>query len=180
MDATRDRSIRMNLPARMSDATIRGARRADAAAICAIYNHYIQTSYATFEESPVAVDEMAHRIEGTLAAWPWLVAEVDGNVGGYAYASQWKPRTAYRHTAESTIYLAPGYTRCGLGSSLYTALLEALRVIGTHSVVACVALPNAESIALHEKFDFRKVAHFHDGGIKFGRWIDVAYWQRLV
>ncbi len=157
---------------------IRTAAKADAAAICAIYNHYIASSDATFDEAPVAVDDMARRIATVTAAWPWLVAEVGGAIIGYAYASQWKPRSGYRHTVESTVYLDPVCFARGTGSTLYEALFEALQTRGVHCVIAGIALPNPASVALHEKFGFRKVAHFDECGIKFGRWIDVGYWQR--
>ena len=157
---------------------IRPATREDAAAICAIYNHYVATSEATFDEALVAVDDMARRVATVTAAWPWLVAEDDGAVVGYAYASQWKPRTGYRHTAESTVYLDPAVFGRGTGSALYASLFEALRACGVHCVIAGIALPNPASLSLHEKFGFRKVAHFSECGTKFGRWIDVGYWQR--
>lgn len=156
---------------------IRMATRSDAKAICAIYNHYVTDTIVTFEESPVDVDEMSRRIDATTAAWPWLVAEARGQVLGYAYANQWKPRSGYRHTVESTIYLDPSHLGRGGGSALYASLLEMLRERGVHCAIAGIALPNAASIALHEKFGFRKVAHFRENGIKFGRWIDVGYWQ---
>lgn len=158
---------------------IRAVLLADASAICAIYNHYVTTGDATFEEVPVSVDEMTRRIEATTAAWPWLVAEREGAIAGYAYANQWKPRSGYRHSVESTVYLDPACGGQGLGSSLYAQLLEHLQQLGVHCAIAGIALPNAASIALHEKFGFRKVAHFRENGIKFGRWIDVAYWQRV-
>ena len=121
---------------------------------------------------------MSRLIDATTAAWPWLVAEARGQVLGYAYANQWKPRSGYRHTVESTIYLDPSHLGRGGGSALYASLLEMLRERGVHCAIAGIALPNAASIALHEKFGFRKVAHFRENGIKFGRWIDVGYWQR--
>ncbi|WHZ20134.1 MAG: Acetyltransferase, GNAT family [Rhodanobacteraceae bacterium] len=159
---------------------IRIATSADAPAICAIYNHYITTSDATFEESPLSVEEMSRRIDATTAAWPWLVAQEHDAVIGYAYASQWKPRSGYRHTVESTVYLDPARVGRGAGSALYASLFDMLRGRDAHCAIAGIALPNAASVALHEKFGFTKVAHFRENGIKFGRWIDVGYWQRLL
>lgn len=158
---------------------IRGATAADAAGVCAIYNHYVARTVATFEESPVTVPEMARRIDATLAKWPWLVAETDGTVTGFAYATQWKSRSAYRYTVESTVYLAHACIGSGLGFVLYKSLIEALQSRGAHAAVACIALPNPASVALHEKSGFRKVAHFPESGFKFNRWIDVGYWQRV-
>jgi phosphinothricin acetyltransferase len=108
---------------------------------------------------------------------PWLVAEKDGSVIGFAYATPWKTRSAYRFSVEITVYLAPGHGRNGVGSALYQQLFEHLRARGAHSVIGGIALPNDASVALHEKFGLSKVAHFHEVGFKFGRWIDVGYWQ---
>lgn len=169
----------MNPPDRMRGSVIRPARSSDVPAICAIYNHYAATSEATFEESPVSVEDMARRIETVTAAWPWLVAEGADTVVGYAYATQWKPRHGYRHTVESTVYLDPACLGRGIGSALYTPLFAFLQQRGAHCAIAGIALPNPASVALHEKFGFRQVAHFRENGIKFGRWIDVGYWQRM-
>lgn len=160
--------------------TVRPATAADAAALAGIYNHYVTATIVTFEEEPVTVAEMARRLADVQAApLPWLVAERDGAVVGYAYASRWKARIGYRHSAESTVYLAPDQGGRGIGSRLYGELLEALRADGFHAVMGGIALPNPASVALHEKLGFRKVAHFEEQGTKFGRWIDVGYWQRL-
>ena len=157
---------------------IRAATAADAAAIAAIYNHYIRDSIVTFEEQPVAPAEMANRIaEVAAAALPWLVVERDGAVAGYARATKWRPRSAYRYSVETTIYLGPQHVGAGLGTGLYRELLAQLKGRGLHLAIGGVALPNDASVALHERLGFRKVAHFAEVGFKFGRWIDVAYWQ---
>ncbi len=160
---------------------IRDASAADAAAIAAIYNHYVLNSSITFEEEAVAVDEMVARIaEIQGLGLPWLVVEVDGALRGYAYASKWKGRCAYRFSVETTVYLATDATSRGLGSQLYAALFERLRTAGMHAAIGGVALPNDASIALHEKMGMRKVAQFEQVGFKFKRWIDVGYWQRIL
>jgi phosphinothricin acetyltransferase len=164
----------------MHDAVIRPAQAPDASAICAIYNHYVTDTIVTFEEQPVTDDEMQSRIESVLKGFPWLVLERDGKVAGYAYAAAWKARSGYRFAAESSIYLAPAHTGHGFGSALYTSLLEHLRARGIHCVIGGAALPNPASVALHEKLGFTKIAHFRENGFKFGRWIDVAYWQSLL
>jgi len=99
---------------------------------------------------------------------------------GNAYARPWRPRAAYRHSAESSIYLAPGATGRGLGTLLYQALIADLRQRGRHCVIGGVALPNATSVALHEKLGFAKVAEFKQVGFKLGRWVDVAYWELML
>lgn len=156
---------------------IRNAIVGDAAAICAIYNPYVAGTTVTFETEAVSSEAMAGRIAEVTANFPWLVFEEDGEVGGYAYATRWRPRAAYGHSAESTIYLAPRCQRRGLGTLLYTELIQRLRAQGVHQVIGGAALPNPGSVALHERLGFRKVAHFAEVGRKFDRWIDVCYWQ---
>jgi L-amino acid N-acyltransferase YncA len=161
-----------------ADITIRAAQSRDSQAIGDIYNHYVRTSIVTFEEEPVTVAEIARRIEEVQSAsLPWLVAEQDSTVAGYACATPWRTRAAYRFSVEITIYLAPGHAGRGIGSMLYSQLLPSLQAQRIHAVVGGIALPNEASIALHEKFGFRKVAQFQEVGFKFNRWIDVGYWQ---
>jgi phosphinothricin acetyltransferase len=105
------------------------------------------------------------------------VAEIQNEVAGYAYASQWRSRSAYRYTAESTVYLDPVHTGKGIGNALYKDLIERLKAMGIHVVMGVITLPNPPSIALHEKLGFKKAAHFVEVGYKFGRWLDVGYWQ---
>jgi L-amino acid N-acyltransferase YncA len=157
---------------------IRPIVAADVDGICRIYNHYVAASTITFEEQPVAISEMSQRIADIDAAsLPWLVAEQDSAIVGYAYASKWKVRSAYRFATETTIYLAPSVGRQGIGTALYQSLLQTLREKQLHTAIGGIALPNEASVALHEKLGFRKVAHFEEVGFKFGKWVDVAYWQ---
>lgn len=161
--------------------TIRNAAGDDCAAIARIYSHYIQQTVVTFEETPVSAQEICARLkEVTGASFPWLVVDYNGGVCGYAYASRWKGRCAYRHTVESTVYLSPDATGRGLGSRVYRELLDRLSGNSVHAVLAGIALPNPASVALHEKCGFRKVAHLEQVGFKFNRWIDVGYWQTLL
>jgi len=159
---------------------IRPCTAADTRRICDIYNHYIRETVITFEESPIDEAEMARRIESVVPQLPWLVFETDGAIAGYAYAAPWKARAAYRHSVESSIYLAPPFIGQGLGLKLYAALIDELRRRGLHCVIGGAALPNPGSVALHEKLGFTKVAEFSQVGFKFGRWIDVAYWELLL
>ena len=162
----------------MSDALIRPAGVADADAIARIYNHYIRETVVTFEEEEVSTREIAGRIEQIVgASLPWLVVEHAGSVTGYAYAGAWHLRSAYRYSVESTIYLDHGHTGNGTGTRLYESLLAILRAKSLHVVIGGIALPNAASVALHERLGFKKVAHFREVGFKFGRWVDVGYWQ---
>lgn len=120
---------------------IRSATPADAAAICVIYNHYVLETAITFEEAAVRPVEMESRIRETFPALPWLVWDHDGSIHGYAYASKWMGRCAYRHSAEVTIYLDPASTGRGAGSQLYQALLADLRKRGFHTAIGASGCP---------------------------------------
>jgi phosphinothricin acetyltransferase len=159
---------------------IRSASVDDAEAVSGIYNYYVLNTIVTFEEQPVTVGEMRQRIADVTARFPWLIALDQGRAVGYGYASLWKSRSAYRRSLESTIYLDPNLVGRGIGTHLYGALLRELAARDIHSVVGGIALPNPASIALHERMGFEKVAHFREAGQKFGRWIDVGYWQLIL
>lgn len=159
---------------------LRSCRPSDASRICAIYNHFVRETVVTFEEEPVSEREMASRIQEVTEELPWVVWEEAGSIGGYAYATRWKSRSAYRFSTESTVYVAPGLTRRGIGTRLYEALVVELRRRDVHCVVGGIALPNAASIALHERLGFSKIGHFSQIGWKLGRWVDVGYWELLL
>lgn len=160
---------------------IRSAEQSDARDLAAIYNHYVAESVITFEEDPIDHAEMARRIHGVQSAsLPWLVAAETGKVVGYAHATPWKTRSAYRFSVEITVYVATGNAGRGIGSLLYSELFTALEKLGVHAVIGGIALPNDASIALHQKFGMVKVAHFQQVGFKFNRWIDVGYWERIL
>ncbi len=159
---------------------IRPATLADAEAIARIYNYYVEKTVISFEDELVPVEEMQNRMREKLPAYPWIVAEVDGQVVGYAYAGKWNIRSAYRYTVEISVYLDHERTGEGVGSKLYQVLLDELRARSVHSVIGGVALPNPASVALHEKFGFRKVSHYREVGWKMERWIDVGYWELLL
>lgn len=163
-----------------TSATLREARAQDAEAICAIYNPFVLDSCVSFEETAVEPDEMRRRMRAHGAACPWLVMESGGSVQAYAYAVPWRARPAYRHSVECSVYVAPEVRRRGHGRRLYQALFARLRAAGMHSVIAGIALPNEASVALHEAVGMHKVAHFAQVGRKFGRWVDVGYWQRAL
>lgn len=160
---------------------IRDAQVDDAAVIAQIYNHYVAGTTITFEELPVSTEEMVRRIQAVQAVGlPWLVAEIDGVVAGYAYATKWKERSAYRYSVESTVYLRADAHGRGLGMALYEALLTALAASGVHVVIGGIAQPNPASVALHEKLGFARVAMFREVGRKFDRWVDVGYWELIL
>ena len=157
---------------------IREATKADAQALVDIYNYYITDTTVTFEDKIVTGDEFATRIEHVLeAGYPYLVAEENGEIVGYAYASQFRARIAYRFTTEATVYLKHGLGGKGYGTALYSALLVELQKRNFHVVLGCVTLPNQASQALHEKLGFKKVGHFTECGFKFNQWLDVGFWE---
>lgn len=162
------------------NAPIRGVSERDAAALCAIYNPYVRDTVISFEQAPVSEAEMAQRIRDYTATYPWLVAELNGKVAAYAYASRWRTRAAYDYALESTIYVDSAHAGRGIGKPLYLALLAELKSRGVHAVIGCIALPNEASVALHEKCGFVKVAHFPEVGRKFERWVDVGFWQATL
>ena len=161
--------------------SIRMATAEDAAAVAAIYNPYVADTCVTFETEPVQAAGMAARITEVLdAGLPWLLAEHAAGAAGFAYASKWKGRCAYRFSVESTVYLHRDHTGRGIGRALYGRLLEEIRARRMHAVIGGIALPNAASVALHQRLGFRKVAHFEQVGYKQDRWVDVGYWQLLI
>jgi phosphinothricin acetyltransferase len=159
---------------------IRSVTQQDAREIAAIYNYYIEHTAITFETSPLSVQEMSERIRTISQPYPYLAYETSGGeVVGYCYASPWKKREAYRHTVESTVYVSRSAQHKGIGLSLMQALLDALKERSVHAVVACIALPNPQSIGLHEKLGFRQASRFREVGYKQNRWIDVGDWELL-
>lgn len=159
---------------------IRKVELSDAEAICGIYNYYVVNTIVTFEETPVTVQAMAARIGRIVQRYPWLVYEEDRRVLGYTYASEWKERSAYRHTVETGTYVDFNYIGKGIGSRLKGELLQILKATSIHAALSGISLPNPASIALCEKFGFKKVAHLKEVGYKFDKWIDVAYWELIM
>lgn len=158
---------------------IRDVSVADATRIAEIYNHYIRETVITFEEVEVSADEIRSRIEGTVGrGHPYLVIEEEGRVVGYAYADQWRARSAYRHTVESAIYLDVQSTGKGYGKQIYSALIERLRAEGKyHVVIGGLTAPNPASESLHRSLGFEDVAYFRQVGRKFDQWLDVKMTQ---
>ena len=160
---------------------IRKVELGDAEAICNIYNYYVENTTITFEEKIVSEDEMKNRIETIISELPYIVFENDdGVITGYAYAIKWRPRTAYRYAVETSIYIDLNYRGKGTGTALYNYLLNELKEMGYHTALGVISMPNESSLRLHEKIGFKKVAHLTEVGFKFGKWIDVGYWQYLI
>ena len=159
---------------------VRPATAADAPAICRIYNHYIETTRITFEETPITAEEVMERISSVITNYPWLVCEEGGRVIGYAYATRWKERSAYRYSVEAAIYLDRESIGKGIGTTLLTRLIHELRERKIHSIISGIALPNPASIALCEKHGFVKIGQFKEVGFKLGQWVDVGYWELIL
>jgi L-amino acid N-acyltransferase YncA len=159
---------------------IRSGSINDAPSIQSIYAPIVSDTTISFEEVPPSTEEIAARIEKTLQSFPYLVAETSGQVIGFAYAGQHRARPAYRWSAEVTVYVAERARGHGVGRALYGALLPTLSEAGFHAAFAGIALPNAASTALHKSMGFDFVGVFREIGYKFGRWHDVAWWQRLL
>lgn len=160
---------------------VRRARIDDVDEITSIYNYYITNSHATFEIEPVNTAEMVRRMSECIDdLYPFFVCESElSQLLGYAYGHKFKSREAYRHSIEVSIYVRPDAQGQSIGTNLYKVLLSEIKQLDFHAVIAGISLPNDASIRLHEKFGFVKVAHFHEVGSKFDRWIDVGYWQLL-
>lgn len=152
----------------------------DAADLVAIYAPYVETTAITFETEVPTVADFASRIKKTLEKFPYLVAEEEGRVVGYAYASTYKDRAAYDWTVELSVYVSNFARGKGIGSLLYAALEEELTVRGFKNFLACIALPNPASLALHEKRGYERVAHFKKVGYKFGTWHDIVWLQKSL
>jgi len=159
---------------------IRKVREEDAVAIVEIYNYYLLQTTITFETEAVSTDEMRGRIKEISTKYPYFVYEEDSKVVGYSYANLWKKRCAYRSTVESTVYIAHDRRGHGIGRALMLALIEALRQLGSHVVIACITVPNPESVKLHEALGFVKVSHFSEVGWKFNQWLDVGDWELIL
>jgi len=160
-----------------SAVTIRPAGTGDAVRIAEIYNWYVENSFFTFEQEPLTASRAEERLQKAGPFHPWLVLVLDGRVNGFAYAGEFRSRAAYRQSVETTIYLDKDCRGGGLGLRLYESLIEELRTTDVHTAVAVIALPNPQSVALHEKLGFVKVGQLAEIGRKFDRWIDTGYWQ---
>ncbi|MBU4434349.1 MAG: GNAT family N-acetyltransferase [Alphaproteobacteria bacterium] len=160
--------------------TVRPSTDADLPAITAIYGWNVLNGLGTFEEDPPGPDEMARRRAAILdRGLPYLVADRDGVVLGYAYAGPFRLRAAYRYTVEDSVYVAPDAAGQGVGKALLTALIAACEALGLRQMVAVIGdSDNAASTRLHAALGFAKQGVFPDMGFKFGRWVDLVWMQR--
>jgi phosphinothricin acetyltransferase len=161
---------------------VRDAGEADMAAVQEIYAHYVLSSLATFEETPPGLDVMLARRRASVDnALPYLVAERNSEVVGYAYAAAYHARPAYRFTVEDSVYVAEGLRGCGVGSALLGVLIERCEAGPWRQMIAVVGdSANAGSISLHRRFGFERVGVLTSVGYKFGRWVDAPILQRAL
>lgn len=165
----------------MADLRLRPARPDDAASIADIYAHHVLHGTATFDVEPLGTEEWREKIASIVTrGWPFLVAERDGDVAGYAYATQFRDRAAYAETCENSIYIAPDSLGQGIGSHLLPALLEAAQASSFGQMIAVIGGGEAGSVALHAKCGFAHAGRLVDVGRKFGRLLDTVYMQRAL
>ena len=149
----------------------------DARACAHIYEPAVTDGVASLEEAAPSATQMQQRIEKVIGGYPWLVAESDGTVVGFAYATQHRERAAYRWATDTSVYVALAHQRRGVGRSLYAALMPLLARQGYYVACAGITLPNDASVGLHESVGFEPVGSYERVGFKFGRWWAVGWWQ---
>lgn len=161
---------------------IRDAGRADFPAIAELYAHWVRHGLGTFEEEPPSADELAARAAAvTGAGLPYLVAEADRRLAGYAYAAPYRPRSGYRYTVEDTVYVAPHLHGRGVGKALLDRVLAVCEAKGVRQVLASIGDgANQPSVALHRACGFETVGVLRAVGFKHGRWVDVVFMQRTL
>lgn len=159
---------------------IRAIEEKDIAGCLAIYNHYIEHTTVTFEEKLLTWEAFRERVNRISAKYPYLIAEENDVVLGYAYLDAYNDRSAYRYTADLSIYLAPDCLRRGYGVQLLAAIEEKGRACGLHCLVAIITEENKRSLQFHEKNGYRETGRLYKSGFKFGKWLDVAFLQKML
>ena len=167
--------------------TLRPARMADAPALLAIYAPYVTDTAVTYEYDVPSEAEFARRMEETLRRFPYLIAEQNGRILGYAYAGPFHSRAAYRHSVELSVYLSMDAKRQGIGRALYRALEDILSSMGYRNLYACIAWTEVEdeylthdSVRFHEKMGFHLAGTFRGCAVKFGRRYDMVYMEKHI
>ena len=160
--------------------SVRPAKAADLPGAAAIYDEQVRSGIATFDLEPPPISTWEHHLESSEPGVHFLVADDGGTVVGFTHSSVYRPRAAYRLTRETSVYLAEPARGQGLGRRLYDGLLDRVCADGIHVVLAVVALPNPESVALHEACGFSHVGTLREVGRKFDRWLDTAWFQKVL
>jgi phosphinothricin acetyltransferase len=160
-----------------TNASIRLVREEDVPGILDIYAPYILHTAVSFETEVPSKSAFWKRIQAILEESPWLVAEIDGQIAGYAYASAHRSRAAYQWNREVSAYVAEEFQGRGIGKALYTRLFELVKQQGYANLLAGIVMPNPASERFHQKMGFRKVGVYHKVGFKFGAWHDTSWWE---
>lgn len=145
-----------------------------------IYSYYVLNTTITFEYDTPSINEFTQRIQKITQKYPYLVATLDDEIIGYAYATSYKERAAYDWSVETTVYVKETYQGIGVGKALYTQLEHALKEMNIVNMLACITYPNPKSIEFHTKFGFEQVGHFHKVGYKFNEWRDIIWMQKSI
>jgi L-amino acid N-acyltransferase YncA len=159
------------------EARIRCVTPDDAAQIHSIYRPYVTSTSISFELNEPSVDEVRRRIADISTRYPWFVCCLPEGIAGYAYATRHRERAAYQWDVEVSAYVRTDHHHRGIGSGLYSVLFKVLKGLGYYNAFAGISLPNAASVAFHEKMGFQKIGVFKDAGYKFDAWHDVGWWQ---
>ena len=159
---------------------IRRAKQEDAEAILAVYAPYVEETTITFETQVPSLEDFQNRMTAIMEKFPYLVAEADGQILGYAYAHTYYARDAYDWTLELSIYVDRHGRQAGIGKALYDVLEEKLSKQNVVNLLACISLPNEASIRFHQKRGFEQIGHFKKVGFKFGQWRDTVWMQKLL
>ena len=159
---------------------IRQAKQEDSEAILAVYAPYVKETTITFETQVPSLEDFQNRMAAIMEKFPYLVAEADGQILGYAYAHTYYARDAYDWTLELSIYVDRHGRQAGIGQALYDVLEEKLSKQNVVNLLACISLPNAPSIRFHQKRGFEQIGHFKKVGFKFGQWRDIVWMQKRL
>lgn len=159
---------------------IRIATAEDAKELLSIYKYYVENTTITFEYDTPTIEEFKNRIKNTLVKYPYIVAEKDNKIYGYAYASAFKERSAYDWAVETSIYVDVDSSKQGIGRLLYNELERYLKLQNIINVNACITYPNEKSESFHKKFGYKTVAHFTKCGYKFGQWNDMIWMKKFL
>lgn len=159
---------------------IRVARPADASAMLDIYRPFVENTSITFETVTPTEQEFSARIKHYLESYPWLVAEINGEIAGYAYASRHRERVAYQWSVEVSVYISESFKRSGTARKLYEELFSLLTKQGFRNAYAVINLPNEPSVAFHESMGFIWFATYEQVGYKLGKWKNVGWWRKIL
>lgn len=159
---------------------IRNVTLNDAQELVDIYSYYVLNTTITFEYETPSMNEFTQRIQKITQKYPYLVATLDDEIIGYAYATSYKERAAYDWSVETTVYVKNDKHGLGVGKKLYTYLEQALKEKNIVNMLACITYPNPKSIDFHTKFGFEKVGHFPKVGYKFNEWRDIVWMQKVI